>query len=80
MLNQLVVGAPFVNILQTMYLPNSSKILRKKRGKFSGIRAKTFRKRSDVLTRVEIRSLQVIKGQTFKIEVLLKSLIINQKA
>ena len=70
MLNQSVVGAPFVSIIQTMYLANGSENFsrKKKRGKFSGIRAKAFRKRSVVMTPVEIRSLEVVKGQTFKIE------------
>ena len=50
-------------------MANGSQNLPEKRGKFSGISAKAFRKRSVVLTRVEIRLLEVIKGQTFKIGV-----------
>ena len=73
MLNQSVVGATFVSILQTLYLANGSQHSRKT-GNFWGILAKAFRKRSAVLTRVDIRSLEVIKGQTVKIEVLCKSL------
>ena len=42
---------------------------REKRGNFAGIRAKAFRNRSVGLTRVEIRSLEFMKGQTFKIGV-----------
>ena len=52
-LNKSVVGAPFVNILQTMYLANGSQNFSRKTGKYSWIRANAFRKRSVVLTRVE---------------------------
>ena len=60
-LNQSVVGAPFVSILQTMYLANGSQNFSRKTGKiFSGIRARSFRKGSVVLTSVKIRSLKVV--------------------
>ena len=70
-LSQSALGAPFVSMLQTMYLANVSQNFSRKRGKFSGIRAKAFRKRSVILTPVEIRSLEVV---FFKIEVLFEAL------
>ena len=73
MVNQSVVGAPFISMLQTMHLANGSQNF-EKNGNFSGIRAKAFRKRSVLLTRVEIRSLEIIIGETFKIEILFESL------
>ena len=78
MLNQSVVGTPFVSILQTMYLANGSQNFSRKNGEnfFSGIRTKAFRQRLVVLARVEIRLLEVSKGQTFKIEVLFESLCV----
>ena len=54
MLNRSVVGAPFVSILQTMYLANGSQNFSRKTENISGIRAKAFRKRSVVLNPVEI--------------------------
>ena len=74
MLNQSVLGAPFVSTLQRMYLANGSQNVSRKMRKFSGSRAKAFQKRPVVLARVEIRSLEVIKGETCKIEVLFESL------
>ena len=74
MLKQSIVGGPFVSILRTMYLANDSQNFSRKTRTFSGIRAKAFRKRSVVLTPVEISSLEVVKGQNVKIEVLFESL------
>ena len=59
-LNQSVVGAPFVSMLQTMYLGKGSQNFSRKTGKIFGIRARSFRKGSVVLTSVEIRSLEVV--------------------
>ena len=74
MLNQSVVVTPFVSILQMMHMANGSQNFSRKTGKFSEVCAKAFRKCSVVLSRVEIRSLKVSKGQTFKIEVLFEAL------
>ena len=57
-----------------MDLSNSLQFFFEKNGEIFGIRAKAFRKRSFVLTPVEIRSLEVVKGQTVKIEVLIEAL------
>ena len=76
MLNQSVVGTPFVSILQTMYLANGSQNFSRKTGKIFGNSYKGLRQRLVVLARVEIRLLEVSKGQTFKIEVLFESLCV----
>ena len=76
------MGAPFVSILQTMYLANDSQNFSRKKGIFFREfvqTAKAFGKRSVVLTRVEIRSLEVIKGQTFKIEVPFEALSMTMR-
>ena len=70
MVSQSVVGVPFISMFQTKYSGQRlTKSFQKNGDFFPGISAKAFRKRSVVLTRVEIRSLEVIKGQTFKIGV-----------
>ena len=47
-------------------MTNRSQNVSRKTGKFSGNRAKAFRKRSVVLTRVEIRPLEVIRVHFFQ--------------
>ena len=55
-------------------MANGSQNFREQRGEISEIRRNAFRRHSIVLTVVEIRSVEVIKGQTFKIEVLFEAL------
>ena len=54
------------SIVQTIYLANGSQNFSRNTGKIAGIRS--------VLTPVEIRSMEVVWGQTFKIEVLFETL------
>ena len=77
MLSQSVVEAPFVSILQTMQtMQKAHKRFREKRGNFREFVQRHFKsaQSSKALTRVKIRSLESIKGQAFKIELLLETL------